>query len=135
MKSLTVPAVTEQLDAVQSFIAGELDAYGCSPRAAFQIALAVEEIFTNIARYAYRPEVGEATVRCEVRGRPTQVVIQFLDGGRPFDPLAGQDADTSEQALLNRDGGLGILLVKKSMDEVSYAYENGRNVLTIRKNM
>lgn len=135
MKSLTVPAVTEQLDAVQSFVAGELDICGCPSRAAFQIALAVEEIFTNIARYAYEPNVGNVTVRCEVRDQPMQVVIQFLDDGRPFDPLAKQNADTSEQALLDRDGGLGILLVKKSMDEVSYTYENGRNVLTIRKNM
>ena len=135
MKSLTVPAVTEQLNAVQSFGAGELEICGCPSKAAFQIALAVEEIFTNIAHYAYGSKAGNVTVRCEVRGQPVQVVIQFLDDGRPFDPLAKQDADASEQALLSRDGGLGILLVKKSMDEVSYAYKNGRNVLTMRKNM
>ena len=63
------------------------------------------------------------------------MVIQFLDHGKPFDPLAKEDADTSEEALMDRIGGLGILLVKETMDEVSYSYEDGKNILTILKKL
>ena len=135
MKTLTVPAELEQLQNVQDFIAEELEACGCPMKAQFQIEVAVEEIFVNIVSYAYRPEVGEATIRCAVEEEPLQVTIQFLDHGKPFDPLAKEDADTSGDALEEREGGLGILLVKKSMDDVRYDYENGKNILTIRKRL
>ena len=134
MKSITVPAQVEQLDEVQDFIAAELERFDCPMRAQMQVTLAVEEIFVNIASYAYRPEVGEAEIRCDVEAEPLRVTVQFLDHGKPFDPLAKQDADTSEEATLAREGGLGILLVKKSMDAVNYSYEDGKNVLTICKN-
>ena len=135
MKTLTVPAELEQLQNVQDFISGELEAFDCPMKTQFQIEVAVEEIFVNIVSYAYRPEVGEATVRCAVEEEPLQVTIQFLDHGKPFDPLAKKDADTSGEALEGREGGLGILMVKKSMDDVRYEYENGKNVLTIRKRL
>lgn len=135
MKSITVPAEAEQLTKVQSFIAEELESYTCSARAQFQIEIAVEEIFVNIVSYAYRPDVGEATICCAVGDEPLRVTIQFLDHGHPFDPLAKQDADTDEETLLETEGGLGILLVKKNMDEVEYTYENGKNILTIRKKL
>ena len=135
MKSILVPAVTDQLEAVQSFVEEELETRDCAPKAMIQINIAVEEIFVNIASYAYRPEVGEAEVCVEVCEDPLRVIIQFLDRGRPFDPLAKEDADTSPEALERREGGLGILIVKKSMDAVSYSYENGKNILTIEKNL
>ena len=135
MKTLTVPAELGQLSAVQDFIAGELERCRCPAKAKFQIEVAVEEIFVNIVNYAYRPEIGEATIRCAVDEDALQVTIQFLDHGKPFDPLAQADADTDRQALETREGGLGILLVKKSMDDVSYAYEGGKNILTIRKRL
>lgn len=135
MKSITVPAELEQLSAVQEFIAGELENCDCPPRAQFQIEIAVEEIFVNIVNYAYRPDVGEATIRCEVEPEPLRVTIQFLDHGHPFDPLAKKDASTDEETLLENEGGLGILLVKKNMDDVEYTYENGKNILTIRKRL
>ncbi len=74
-------------------------------------------------------------MRCEVLKDPLRVVIQFLDGGKPFDPLAREDADTSREGLMSREGGLGILLVKDTMDDVQYAYENGKNILTILKKL
>ena len=100
-----------------------------------QIAVASEEIFVNISSYAYDPSIGPAEVRCEVLEDPLRVVIQFLDHGKPFDPLAKEDADTSEEALFSREGGLGILLVKETMDDVSYTYQDGKNILTIKKNL
>ena len=133
MESLTVSAEIKNLDEVTDFVLRRLEA--CDSRVKMQIRLAVEEIFVNIASYAYDPSVGPAEARCEVVEDPLRVVIQFLDGGKPFDPLAKPDADTSEEATLNRVGGLGILLVKETMDDVKYDYKDGKNILTILKNL
>lgn len=135
MKELTVPATLENLDAVQGFIEGELETNGCPLKAIMQISVAVEEIYVNIAHYAYNPEIGEATVRCSVEGEPLRVTIQFLDSGKPFDPLTKQDADTTLSAEEREVGGLGILMVKKSMDNLEYAYEDGKNILTLKKRL
>lgn len=135
MKELTVPATLEKLDDVQAFIEGELEENGCPMKAVMQISIAVEEIYVNIAHYAYHPEIGEATIRCQVGGDPLQVTIQFLDSGKPFDPLKKPDADTTLSAEERDIGGLGILMVKKSMDAVDYTYEDGKNILTIRKSI
>ena len=135
MKELTVSATLEKLEEVQAFIAGELEEYGCPMKAAMQISIAVEEIYVNIAHYAYHPEVGEATVRCCVGGDPLQVTIQFLDSGKPFDPLSKPDTDVSLSAEERKIGGLGILMVKKSMDDVTYEYRGGFNILTLKKNL
>ncbi len=133
MKSLTLPAALEKLETVQAFIATELEAVDCPMKAEIQIQVAVEEIYINIARYAYYPKVGEVTVICTVGGDPLQVTIQFLDRGKPFNPLAREEVDTTLSAEEREIGGLGILMVKKSMDAVSYAYRNGVNILTIKK--
>ena len=135
MKSLVVPADVGHLEDVTAFVDGELERFECPMRIQLQIELAIEEIFINIASYAYQPQEGEAEVRCEVLQDPLRVVIQFLDGGKPFDPLAREDADTSPEALEARVGGLGILLVKRTMDDVQYSYQNGKNVLTILKEL
>ena len=135
MDRMTTAAKTENLDAVVGFVEKQLEPFGCPMRTLLQLRLAVEEIFVNIASYAYAPGEGEAEVRCEVLEDPRRVVIRFLDGGKPFDPLAREEADTTEEGLMSREGGLGILLIKKSVDEVRYAYEDGKNVLTIRKDL
>lgn len=135
MKSITVPAELDQLTKVQMFITAELEKCDCPAKAQFQIEIAVEEIFVNIVSYAYRPDVGEATICCAVEENPLRVTIQFLDHGHPFDPLERPEADTGENALLETEGGLGILLVKRNMDDVQYTYENGKNILTIRKRL
>ena len=98
-----------------------------------QINLAVEEIFVNIASYAYRPETGKATVRFEVSEEPVTVTITFLDHGVPYDPLARQDPDVTLPAEERDIGGLGIFLTKQIMDDVSYEYCRGQNILRIKK--
>jgi len=135
MDSLTVSAKTEALETVNDFVENKLTPFECPQRTLFQLRLAIEEIFVNITSYAYHPKDGDAEVRCEVLNDPLRVVIQFLDSGKPFDPLAMEDADTSEEGLMSRDGGLGILLVKSTMDDVKYTYEDGKNILTILKNL
>lgn len=133
MKELTLEASLAHLNRVQEFVSAELEKAACPLKARLQIELVVEEIYVNIARYAYHPGTGSATVRCEIGREPLQVILQFLDEGVPFNPLEKKDADTTLPAEAREPGGLGILLVKKSMDLVDYRYENGKNILTLRK--
>ena len=133
MKDITVDATLDNLEVVQNFVSEELEMQGCSMKVMMQIEIAVEEIYVNIVHYAYNPEIGKATIRCEVTDNPMQVIIQFLDSGVPFDPLAKKDADITLSAEEREIGGLGIFMVKQSMDEVSYDYKEGKNVLTIKK--
>ena len=133
MKNITVEATLENLEVVQNFVSEELENQGCPMKVMMQIEIAVEEIYVNIVHYAYNPTVGEATIRCEVTDNPMQVIIQFLDSGVPFDPLAKKDADITLSAEEREIGGLGIFMVKQSMDEVNYEYKDGKNVLTIKK--
>ena len=128
------PARLDQLEPVQEFVHEVLERYGCTPKVLFQLDVAIEEIFVNIAHYAYLPEgEGDAIIRCQVGGEPLQMTIQFVDHGRPFNPLAKEDADITLSAEERDIGGLGILMVKKSMDAVDYKYENGQNILSIQK--
>ncbi len=133
MNSMTVPATLEQLESVQKFIGWHLEAADCPPKTEIQIQVAVEELYVNIAHYAYGPQGGWATIRCAVEASPRRIVIQFRDRGKPFNPLAKEDADTTLTAEERQIGGLGILMVKKSMDAVRYDYVGGQNVLTIEK--
>ena len=135
MEELNLPALQENLGQVMDFVEEHLEQAGCPAKTLLQVSMAVEEIFINIASYAYDPKVGPATIRVEVKEDPLCVIITFVDHGRPYDPLAREDADTTLSAEDRGIGGLGILMVKKSMDAVGYAYENGSNVLTIKKNL
>lgn len=135
MKTIRVPAEVNQLTMINEFISEELEKYGCSMAVQMQVELAVEEIFVNIANYAYHPELGEAEVDVDAGGDPPTVTIRFLDHGKPFNPLEWEDVDVTAAAESRSIGGLGILLVKKSMDDVEYSYEDGKNILTIRKKL
>ena len=135
MKELTIAATVENIETVTAFVDEQLEALDCPMKAQMQIDIAIDELFGNIAHYAYNPDVGEATVRVEVIEDPLSVVITFIDGGVPYDPLAAADPDTTLSAEERTIGGLGIFMVKKSMDDISYEYRNGQNILTIRKKL
>jgi len=104
-------------------------------KAQAQIDIAIDELFGNIAQYAYNPETGPATVRVEVQEDPMAVIITFIDHGVPYDPLKNEDPDITLSAEERKIGGLGIFMVKKTMDEISYQYKNGQNILTIKKKL
>ena len=133
MKELIVQASADRLEDVQEFVRGELEAAGGSLKVMSQVEIAVEEIYVNIVHYAYPSGGGEAVIRCETDTEMSKITIQFVDAGTPFDPLAKEDADISLSAEERSIGGLGILMVKKLMDEVTYCYEEGKNILTIVK--
>ena len=135
MKELTIKATVENIDVVTDFVNEQLESFDCPMKAQMQIDIAIDELFGNIAHYAYNPEVGDATVRVEVNQQPLAVIITFIDKGVPYDPLKKADPDTT-LAVEDRDiGGLGIYMVKKSMDEISYEYKDGQNILRILKNI
>ena len=131
---MEIEAVQENLDTVLAFVDEHLEEAGCPMKAQMQIDLAVEEIFVNIANYAYRPDKGNATIRVEVSEEPVQVTLTFVDRGVPYDPLAKEDPDITLPAEERNIGGLGIFLVKQTMDDVAYEYKDGQNILTLRKN-
>jgi anti-sigma regulatory factor (Ser/Thr protein kinase) len=133
MKEYTVPATPDSLPEVTGFVESELTRFHCPVAPLRQVLIAVEEIYVNIARYAYHPDVGEATIRCTVDGSPLRVTVQFLDRGRPFNPLETTPPDITLSAEEREIGGLGILMVRSSMTDVRYEYKNGLNILTVEK--
>ena len=133
MKELTVDAAIENLPAVTEFIDAELEALDCPIRTQYKIDVAVDEVFTNVASYAYGPSSGSVTVRFETEQDPVTAVITIMDRGIPFDLTKAEDPDVTLDAEKRDIGGLGIFMVKKSMDEVSYEYRDGQNIVTIKK--
>ena len=136
MKELAIVAKTENLDAVLDFVSEQLETADCPMKSQTQIAIAVEEIFVNIAHYAYEPaddrppEVGGTLIRITVGD---EVVIEFEDEGKPYNPLEKDDPDITTGTEEREIGGLGIFMVKNIMDAVEYRREEGKNVLLIKK--
>ncbi len=135
MKEMTLPAVVENIAQVTDFVNAQLEEIGCPMKAQVQIDIAIDELFGNIAQYAYNPETGPATVRVEVSDAPISVTITFMDHGVPYDPLQKEDPDITLSAEERGSGGLGIFMVKKTMDEITYEYKDGQNILRIRKDI
>ena len=97
------------------------------------IHICVEEIFVNIAHYAYGGKSGEAVINLDIEQNPKCCRVTFQDRGVPYNPLAKADPDITLSAEERQIGGLGIYMVKQSMDHVEYRYEDGCNILTIEK--
>ena len=135
MDEITVKAKVENLDSVIEFVNTKLENYNASPRTRLQLETAVEELFVNIASYAYDTDDGTATIKAVVKDDPLAVFVTFIDNGVPYDPLKKKDPDITLSAAERSIGGLGIFMVKKSMDDVSYQYKEGCNILTIKKNI
>lgn len=132
MKELRVSAEVEQLEKVQEFVESELEGSGFSMKQIMQVEIAVEEIFCNIANYAYHPTEGEALIRCSLE-EDDSLRIEFIDSGMPYNPLEREDPDITLNAEEREIGGLGIFLTKKLMDTVEYHHESGKNVLVVKK--
>lgn len=133
MKKLEIEAATENLPQVQAFVEECAEEAGCPMKTMMQLSLVVEEVFVNIAHYAYAPGHGMATVELEVLQDPAAVSVCFKDRGTPYDPLEHQDPDITLKSEERQIGGLGIYMTKKLMDEVRYEYSDGQNILTLKK--
>ena len=135
MKELAIDARIEKLDEVLDFVNEELEAEDCPLKEQMQLDIAVEEIFVNIAHYAYPDTTGKAVIRMDIQENPAVVEITFIDWGTAYNPLEKTDPDVTLSAEDREIGGLGIYMVKKSMDHVSYEYKDGQNIFTIQKNI
>lgn len=135
MRELDIEAKLENLDTVMAFVDEQLEEVGCSMKTQMQIDIAVEEVYVNIAHYAYNPKVGKVTIRVAIEKEPLAVVLTFIDEGKQYDPLEKEDPDITLAANERQIGGLGIFMVKKSMDNICYEYNKGRNILTLKKTL
>jgi len=131
MEKRTFPAKIDVFPEVSEFVESTLENADSSMKATVQILIALEEIFVNIAHYAYGDGEGDAVIG--ISTNEGICTLTFEDCGTPFDPLAKSDPDLSAEAQEEVIGGLGIYMVKKSMDSVEYAYRDGKNTLTITK--
>ena len=138
MRDLKIEATVENLAKVFSFLSESMNNLDCDPKVKRQIKLCVEELFVNIAHYAYDPGTGFAEISIETvpgtGGRP-KMVISFADNGRPYDPFAMPDPDIEADLDDRRIGGLGVYLVRTTMDSVNYKHEHGQNITTIEKDL
>ena len=130
---LRVPAKLEGMDVILAFVSYLLDINGCSTKTRTQLRIAIEELYVNVTLYAYPDGDGWA----EIRGSVEDGVATFtlIDGGKPFDPLAKEDPDTMLAGEDREIGGLGIFMVKNTMDEMTYEYRDGCNRLIMRKRL
>ena len=133
MEKITVEAVLDNLQTVIDFATEHLEVRDCPMKISMQIELVVEEIFVNIASYAYHPEIGKATFCMEFEDAPQAVLMTFIDSGKPYNPLEKIDPDTNLDIAEREIGGLGIFLVKKNVDEIFYEYADGKNILRMKK--
>ncbi len=132
MKCFRIPAKTERLEEVIGFVEESLAGTDCPPKVKAMIDICVEEIFVNIARYAYEKE-GDAAIECGMENGT--ITIVFTDWGVAYDPLKKEDPDISLGSSERAIGGLGIYITKKSMDDIQYKREDGKNILTIQKKL
>ena len=134
MVEMILEAKVENLDLVIEFVENQLASAACPAKVQVQIDVAVEELFVNIASYAYpKDQPGTATIQVEIREDPLAAEITFIDRGIPYNPLMKKDPNVTLSLEERQIGGLGIYMVKKSMDDVRYAYRDGQNILTIYK--
>ena len=131
MTNRTFPAKTEALPDILGFVEETLEGYGCPMKTQMAVCVAIEEVFVNIAHYAYCDGVGDMELGIGLEDRT--ITFRMTDSGVPFDPLKKPDPDITLSADEREIGGLGIFIAKQTMDSVTYAYENGKNILTMIK--
>ena len=127
------PAKTEALSDVLAFVEEKLESWECAMKLQMAICVAIEEVFVNVAHYAYGDGDGNVEFNIGFDEETSVVTFQMLDSGVQFDPLQKPDPDVTLSAEERNIGGLGIFITKKTMDSVTYLYENGKNILTMKK--
>lgn len=135
LKSITAEAKIENIALVTDFVNSILEKNECSMKVQMEIDIVIDEIFSNIAYYAYAPGSGEATVQVKIEDSPKRMELVFIDRGIPYNPLENKDPDVTLDIEERKIGGLGIFLVKEMMDEVLYEYVDGQNILKLIKDL
>ena len=130
MKELTIEASIDDLDKVLGFVNEDLERHNCPLDLQCQIDIVVEEIFMNIANYAYKPAKGHVTIFFSAG---EEILIKFEDEGKPYNPLERAVPDLDKPLMERKIGGLGIFMVRQLMDEVAYTRVDNKNVLIMTK--
>lgn len=133
MKEITLKARVENIPQAIAFIDEALEALGCPLKAQMQMDVAMDELVCNVASYAYPDGEGDVTVQFDFDQNSRTVAVTLIDSGKPFNPLLAAEPDVTMPAEKRKIGGLGIFLVRKTMDAMDYEYRDGRNRLTFRK--
>lgn len=133
MDELTIEATVENLPEATEFVTAALEEMDCPLKVVMQMELVIEEIFVNVASYAYRPDVGNVTIRKSFDDEPRALNLTFIDSGCPYNPLEHKDPDTTLDADKREIGGLGIFLIKKNVDAITYERNDGKNILSVKK--
>ena len=133
MTNKTFPAKTEFLNDFLGFVDQFLDSVECPMKIQTAICVALEEVFVNVAHYAYPNGEGDMSLYLGFDDQSRDITFRMTDKGVPFDPLKKPDPDITLSAEDREIGGLGIFITKKTMDSLTYAYENGENILTMTK--
>ena len=133
MRDMTVAATLDNISKVTAFVDEELGRIDCPRRANAQIDVCIDEIFANIARYAYDPDTGDVTVRLDFDETERLFSLSFIDCGKPFDPTNVPEPDITSPLEERPIGGLGLFMVKNLTDSITYQREGERNILTIQK--
>lgn len=131
-KTINLVATVEEVPNLLDTFEELLTEAGCPAPIIMQILLSVEEIYVNVANYAYGKETGEC--RLDIKIENNQFAVDISDGGIPFDPMSKEDPDITLKLMDRPIGGLGILITKKMMDETWYEYKNNRNHMHLVKN-
>lgn len=129
----TFPAKIESLSDVLGFVDQMLESCECPMKLQTAICVAIEEVFVNVAAYAYEGGQGDVTLGIRFDEEARTITFHMTDKGIPFDPLANPDPDITLSAEDREIGGLGIFIAKKTMNTITYSYENGENILTMVK--
>ena len=135
MPQITVKAQIDSIPAVTDFVVDLLEKNQCNMRAQMQLCVAIDELFSNIAYYAYPDRAGEATLIAAFDATERMFSLTFIDSGIPYNPLEKADPDVTLSAEEREIGGLGIMMVRKTMDDMTYEYRDGQNILTIFKHI
>ena len=133
MTKKTFPAKVEALSDVLGFVDQMIDSFGCPMKIQTALCVAIEEVFVNVAHYAYGGAEGDMALAIGFDEESRTITFRMTDKGIPFDPLKKPDPDITLSAEEREIGGLGIFITKKTMDSVTYTYENGENILTMTK--
>ena len=133
MAKQTFPAKTESLNEVLGFVEETLESFACPMRVQTAIWVAIEEVFVNVAHYAYPEGEGDMSLHIGFDDQSRTITFRMTDKGIPFNPLTKPDPDITLSAEEREIGGLGIFIAKKTMDSLSYSYENSENILTMIK--
>ena len=134
-EELIIEAVVDNLEAVNLFVHKFIEQFEVSKSTLMQLDLIVEEIFVNIASYAYSPNTGSVKILIEAKEEPHTVSLTFIDSGVPYNPLEKSDPDINLSVDDRQIGGLGIFLTKNLVDDISYKFVDGQNILQLTKSL